>query len=166
VTTVPPETKEGAMVIEALRGHTPPRAPTVLVIDDDRATQDLLAALLEPAGYTLLHALSGEAGLVLLERAAVDLVVLDLRLPGLDGFEVCARIRACGVVQPAILVVTATTRPQGVATILQVGADDYLAKPYAAAELLARIAVLLRRPWGGASRPAQAAQHCHPSALS
>jgi DNA-binding response OmpR family regulator len=128
----------------------------VLVIDDDRATQALLAVLLKPAGYTLLHALSGEAGLALLEQTAIDLVVLDLRLPGLDGFEVCGRIRARAGVQPAILVVTATAWPQGAVVSLQVGADDYLAKPYAAVELLARIAALLRRPWGGASRPAQA----------
>ena len=145
------------MGTEALGGRTPQRALTVLVIDDDRATQELLGVLLERAGYALVHADSGEAGLALLEQATVDLIVLDLRLPGLDGFEVCVRIRARAAVQPAVLVVTATARPQGVATSLQLGADDYLAKPYAAAELLARIAVLLGQPWGGAGGPVQAA---------
>ncbi len=121
-------------------------APTVLVIDDDGATQDLLTLLLGSAGYTLLRADSGEVGLAMLDQARVDLVVLDLRLPGLDGFDVCVRIRERAGRQPPILVLTATTRPNGATTSIQLGADDYVAKPYAAGELLARVARLLRRP--------------------
>ncbi len=134
------------MRMDRTRGCAGGTAPTVLVIDDDGATQDLLALLLSSAGYTLLHADSGEAGLAMLDQAPVDLVVLDLRLPGLDGFDVCVRIRERAGRQPPILVLTATTRPNGATTSFQLGADDYVAKPYAAGELLARIARLLRRP--------------------
>jgi DNA-binding response OmpR family regulator len=134
------------MTTDTLLGGACEQAPTVLVIDDDGATQHLLALLLGSAGYMLLRADSGEAGLALLDQARVDLVVLDLRLPGLDGFDVCVRIRERAGRQPPILVLTATTRPNGATTSIQVGADDYVAKPYAAGELLARIGALLRRP--------------------
>ena len=109
------------MRMDRTRGCAGGTPPTVLVIDDDGATQDLLALLLGSAGYTLLRADSGEAGLALLDQAPVDLVVLDLRLPGLDGFDVCVRIRERADRQPPILVLTATTRPNGATTSFQVG---------------------------------------------
>ena len=117
--------------------------PTLLVIDDDRELCAMLAEYLAPEGCTALTAGTGKEGLEQLARAAVDLVVLDVMLPELSGFEVLRRIRA-GSRVPVIML---TARGEEVDRVvgLEMGADDYLAKPFSPRELVARIRAVLRR---------------------
>ena len=117
--------------------------PTLLVIDDDRELCAMLAEYLAPEGFTALTAGTGKEGLEQLARAAVDLVVLDVMLPELSGFEVLRRIRA-GSRVPVIML---TARGEEVDRVvgLEMGADDYLAKPFSPRELVARIRAVLRR---------------------
>ncbi len=130
----------------------PPRA-TVLLIDDDRRLADLVAEYLGRHEVDVTIAADGERGLDALRRGRFDAVVLDVMLPGPDGFEVCRRIRATPETG-AIPVLMLTARGDDVDKVvgLELGADDYLAKPFNPRELLARIRALLRRAAGG--RPA------------
>src|SRR5947199_9975082 len=124
--------------------------PTLLVIDDDRELCAMLAEYLAPEGFTALTAGTGKEGLEQLARAAVDLVVLDVMLPELSGFEVLRRIRA-GSRVPVIML---TARGQEVDRVvgLEMGADDYLAKPFSPRELVAHSRALsLRMPAEGQS---------------
>jgi two-component system, OmpR family, KDP operon response regulator KdpE len=129
--------------------------PTVLVIEDDRRYRDLLELNLTRQGYRTLPAPDGRTGLHLLEREAPDLVILDLMLPDLDGFDVCRRIREASAV-PVIILSARTTEAEKVRG-LRLGADDYVTKPFGAAELLARVAAVLRRRRLGAAAGAPAA---------
>ena len=117
--------------------------PTLLVIDDDQQLCDLLVEYLAPEGFLTATAATGPAGLEQLARAPVDLVVLDVMLPELSGFEVLRRIRATSRV-PVIML---TARGEEVDRVvgLEMGADDYLAKPFSPRELVARIRAVLRR---------------------
>ncbi len=115
----------------------------VLVIEDDEAIADLLRRGLTYEGYMVSVANDGTQGLVMARDAPPELVVLDLMLPGLDGLEVCRRLRAAGDVP--ILVLTARGTISDRITGLDSGADDYMVKPFAFDELLARIRALLRR---------------------
>jgi DNA-binding response OmpR family regulator len=117
--------------------------PTLLVIDDDQELCAMLAEYLGPEGFATVTATTGPAGLEQLARAPVDLVVLDVMLPELSGFEVLRRIRAASRV-PVIML---TARGEEVDRVvgLELGADDYLAKPFSARELVARIRAVLRR---------------------
>jgi two-component system, OmpR family, KDP operon response regulator KdpE len=128
--------------------------PTVLVIEDDRRYRDLLELNLTRHGYGALLAPNGLTGLNLLERDAPELVILDLVLPDMDGFEVCRRIREYSAVPVIIL----TGRAEAAQKVrgLQAGADDYVTKPFGAEELLARVAAVLRRcrQDGGTEAPA------------
>jgi len=116
---------------------------TLLVIDDDREFVELLRKRLEGAGYRLLIALDGETGLRMLETERPDLVILDIMMPGMDGWEVCRRIRQISTVP--ILMLTAKGMTTDVVYGLELGADDYVTKPFQADVLLARIRALLRR---------------------
>lgn len=122
--------------------------PTLLVIDDDRELCAMLAEYLAPEGFTPLTAPTGTAGLEQLARLPVDLVVLDVMLPELSGFEVLRRIRELSRV-PVIML---TARGEEVDRVvgLEMGADDYLAKPFSPRELVARIRAVLRRAPGEA----------------
>ncbi len=122
--------------------------PTLLVIDDDRELCAMLAEYLAPEGFTTRTAGTGKAGLEQLGSASVDLVVLDVMLPELSGFEVLRRIRAVSRV-PVIML---TARGEEVDRVvgLELGADDYLAKPFSPRELVARIRAVLRRMPGEA----------------
>jgi two-component system response regulator CpxR len=121
---------------------------TLLVIDDDRELCAMLAEYLTPEGFTTLTAGTGRAGLEQLSCASVDLVVLDVMLPELSGFEVLRRIRS-GSRVPVIML---TARGEEVDRVvgLEMGADDYLAKPFSPRELIARIRAVLRRVPGEA----------------
>ncbi len=115
----------------------------VLVIEDDEAIADLLRRGLTYEGYMVSVAHDGTQGLLLARDAPPDLVVLDLMLPGLDGLEVCRRLRAAGDVP--ILVLTARGTVSDRIAGLDSGADDYMVKPFSVDELLARVRALLRR---------------------
>lgn len=105
--------------------------------------QDMLSLALRQEGYTVLEAASGEEGLDLFDRSGADLVLVDLRLPGIDGFEVTRRLRRDSAVP--IAMVTACSDSHDVVAGLECGADDYVVKPVVAKELSARIRALLRR---------------------
>jgi DNA-binding response OmpR family regulator len=117
---------------------------TVLVVDDERNLAELVQGYLEHEGYTVLVA---EAGMVALEATRThnpDLVVLDLMLPGLDGLEVCRRLRQFS--DAYVLMLTARAEEIDKVVGLAVGADDYLTKPFSPRELVARVKAMLRRP--------------------
>src|ERR671927_428287 len=115
----------------------------LLVIDDDEQLLTALRRALAYEGYDVAVAPSGEEGLRLARDAPPDVVVLDVRLPGIDGLEVCRRLRAGGDVP--VLMLTARDEVADRVAGLDAGADDYLVKPFAVDELLARVRALLRR---------------------
>jgi len=115
----------------------------VLVIEDDEAISDLLRRGLTYEGYRVTVAHDGNAGLLASRDAPPDLVILDLMLPGMDGLEVCRRLRAADEVP--ILILTARGTVNDRIDGLDSGADDYMVKPFSIDELLARVRALLRR---------------------
>ncbi len=119
------------------------REATVLLIEDEEAIREGLCDALEDAGYRVLAAADGVKGLHLGLTRDPDLIILDLMLPGMDGFEVLKRLRADGVETP-VLCVTARGLEQDRVEGLKLGADDYVVKPFGLKELLARIDARLR----------------------
>jgi DNA-binding response OmpR family regulator len=121
------------------------RAPetTVLVVDDDRKIVQLVRTYLERDGHRVVAANDGRQALTTFERERPDLVVLDLMLPELDGYEVCRRIRAHGDT-PILMLTARSSVPDRIHGLLQ-GADDYMPKPFSPAELAARVRAILRR---------------------
>ena len=115
----------------------------VLVIEDDRNTADLIALYLEREGFRPVTAGDGEAGLALAEQYRPDLVVLDLMLPKIDGWEVCRRLRK----KSEVPVIMLTARGEEIDRVagLTLGADDYVVKPFSPRELVARVKAVLRR---------------------
>ena len=122
-------------------------AQRVLVVEDDPAIARVLELELGEAGYRVEVTVAGTDGLSAMERERPDLVVLDVRLPDMDGLTVCRRARRSGHDMP-ILMLTALDRVGDRVVGLDAGADDYLAKPFAIEELLARLRVLQRRAGG------------------
>lgn len=121
----------------------------ILVVDDERAVRDSLRRALELEGYRVELAEDGEEALRRLELEPLpDAVILDVLMPGADGLEVCRRLRAEGNDVP-VLMLTARAEIDNRVAGLDAGADDYLSKPFALAELLARLRALLRRLGGG-----------------
>jgi two-component system response regulator MprA len=118
--------------------------PTILVVDDDAPIRRMLLRTLEAEGYAVDSAADGGAGLAAVERAVPDLLVVDVTMPGVDGLALCRRLRAKGLAVP-ILLLTARDAVADRVAGLDAGADDYLVKPFAAEELLARVRALLRR---------------------
>ena len=118
-------------------------ATRVLLIDDDSRMYELLAQYLGQNGITVAHAPDGGRGLAALEANAYDAVLLDVMMPGMDGLEVCKRIRAKR--QIPILMLTARGDETDRVVGLELGADDYLSKPFSPRELLARLRAVLRR---------------------
>ena len=122
----------------------------VLVVDDERAVRDSLRRALELEGYDVELAVDGADALHRLEaNGQPDAVILDVLMPGVDGLEVCRRIRGKGSGVP-VLMLTAQTEVENRVAGLDAGADDYLPKPFALEELLARLRALLRRASPGA----------------
>jgi putative two-component system response regulator len=125
-----------------------PARPLVLVIEDEPTQRGLLTRLLESEGYDALGVSSGEMGLRAIVEYAPQMVLLDLSLPGLDGFEICRRLRADAITATLpVMVFTAHTSMEYLVAALDAGADDFLTKPVQHLELLARIrsAMRLRR---------------------
>jgi DNA-binding response OmpR family regulator len=127
----------------------------ILLIEDDHSVRISLAKALGRYGHDVVPAPSGEDGLDLFREHSPELVVLDLMLPGMDGFEVCRRIRAAGTVP--IVVLTARGDDIDVVSGLEAGADDYVVKPVEPRVIDARIRAVLRR--GAATRPGPATSH-------
>lgn len=119
-------------------------AETILVVEDDRALREGLAMNFRLRGYRVVTAADGAAGLAAAFDARPDLVVLDLMLPALDGFEILAELRGHEVDVP-VLILSARDRVDDKVRGLGQGADDYLAKPFELPELVARVEALLRR---------------------
>jgi DNA-binding response OmpR family regulator len=117
--------------------------PQVLVVDDDQEARLLIARMLEAPGYGVTGAAEGEEALALLRNRRFDLVLLDVVLPDVDGFECCRRIRDLGAVP--LIVVSALADTRSIVRGLEAGADDYVAKPFEREELLARIGAVRRR---------------------
>lgn len=117
---------------------------TVLVIDDDPSMHDILSVLGGQHGFGIQFAEDGTDGLRLAEQSDVDLILLDLSLPGVTGFDVCRRLRAMGIEIP-IIMVSASHDPVDIVVGLEIGADDYVVKPFEIRELAARINAKLRR---------------------
>ena len=125
----------------------------LLMIEDDARLAAMVGEYLTHSGFVVTHMPDGESGLGALQDKPVDLVVLDLMLPGIDGLEVCRRIRALpgDAARVPVLMLTAKGDPMDRVVGLEIGADDYLPKPFEPRELLARIRAVLRRHQGGAA---------------
>jgi DNA-binding response OmpR family regulator len=116
----------------------------VLLVDDDAELATMLAELLRREGMDMVHAASGSAGLAALRRATPELLLLDVMLPDANGLDLCRRLRAEGADLP-ILMLTARGDPIDRVLGLEIGADDYLGKPFEPRELVARLRALARR---------------------
>ena len=149
---------------EALDGTNPNQRPDrVVVVDDDARIRDLLRRYLTQEGFEVLLAEDAKALNRVLTRETVDLIVLDLMLPGEDGLSICRRLRAANDVTPIIML---TAKVEDVDRIvgLEVGADDYLPKPFNPRELLARIhapCCAAARRWKRLGAPAKGAADRH-----
>src|SRR2546426_2980945 len=116
----------------------------ILIVDDDSRVTSALRRMLAYEGYQVSSASDGEGALAIARTKSPDLVILDLMLPGIDGLEVCRRLRAVDD-DIAVLMLTARDAVADRVVGLEIGADDYLVKPFALEELLARVKALLRR---------------------
>ncbi|HEV3431285.1 MAG TPA: response regulator transcription factor [Paraburkholderia sp.] len=133
----------------------------ILIVEDDPDISAPLAQFLSGKGYRTRVAGSAEQALAMLAQESVELVLLDVMLPGMDGLELCRRLRASG--GPRIIMLTALVETTDMVIGLELGADDYVSKPFDLRELLARIRSALRRPPSGApasqaAAPADAAR--------
>ncbi|MBK6615291.1 response regulator transcription factor [Ottowia sp.] len=127
--------------------------PRLLMIEDDGRLAAMVGEYLSQSGFAVTHAADGEAGLAAVQDAPVELVILDLMLPDIDGLEVCRRLRALPgeMARVPVLMLTAKGDPMDRIIGLELGADDYLPKPFEPRELLARIRAVLRRRQPGAA---------------
>lgn len=116
----------------------------ILIVEDDAPIAELLQLHLRDEGYEVVHMADGNEGLQALERGGWDALVLDLMLPGVDGLEICRRARAMAYYVP-IIITSARSSEMHRILGLELGADDYLAKPFSVLELVARVRALLRR---------------------
>jgi len=119
------------------------QAPRILIVDDEQSVQKLLASALRKDGYEIVSAHDGRAALDRLADGAFDLVVLDLMLPKVDGFEVCRQVRLTSSVP--IIMLTAKVEEIDKVLGLELGADDYITKPFSMRELRSRVKAVLRR---------------------
>jgi DNA-binding response OmpR family regulator len=127
--------------------------PAILVVDDDERTQHMLSGMLRLEGYRVITAISATEALEQLDHETPDLILLDIMMPEINGYDLCRRIREFS--QVPIIMLTAKDSEQDMIDGLDVGADDYVTKPFLAKELLARIRASLRRTrlWDERSAP-------------
>ncbi len=137
-------------------------ATTILAIDDDAALSELYSIILRGYNFEVLVANTGEEGLQILKEKTPQLVILDLMMPGMDGWQTCRAIRAFSDVP--ILILSALDDPSVITSILDTGADDYLVKPFSSAVLVAHLNKLLRR--AGPAPSGQEGFHRQPGARS
>ena len=121
----------------------PDASPTILLVDDEDSVRTVLAFPLERDGYTVIQAADGDEALRLFDATQIDLVVLDIMLPKLDGLEVCKRLRTTSNVP--IIMLTARDDELDKVIGLELGADDYITKPFSIREFRSRVRALLRR---------------------
>jgi two-component system, OmpR family, response regulator ResD len=126
----------------------------VLVVDDDPTVAEVVVGYLERAGFDTAHAADGPTALELAFAEMPDLVVLDLMLPGMDGLDVCRRLRERGPVPVPVVMLTALGDESDRVLGLEVGADDYVTKPFSPRELVLRVQSVLRRVTAPAPSPA------------
>jgi DNA-binding response OmpR family regulator len=126
----------------------------ILIVEDERAVARGLEYALQDEGFDVLIAETGQDALGLARTQDPDLILLDIRLPDISGFDVCRQLRQEGKRQP-ILMLTALDEPVDKVLGLELGADDYVVKPYNLRELIARIRALLRRAYGELSKSSQ-----------
>ena len=139
--------------MEQLRDNPSASSPArVLVVDDEESLIDMLTTALRFAGYDVASEASGFDALRAVKESQPDLIVLDVNMPDLDGFEVCKRIRRDGVDTPVIFL-TARDAADDLRAGFSYGADDYLTKPFSVVELSLRIEAILRRVRGGDEEP-------------
>jgi two-component system KDP operon response regulator KdpE len=119
------------------------KKPRVLVVDDEPETVKYVGANLRARGYDVLTAADGRTALKVFDESVVDLIILDIMMPGPDGFEVCQAIRQRSDVP--IIMLSARGQEKDVVSALDLGADDYLTKPFGVQEMLARVRAALRR---------------------
>lgn len=141
------------------------RGAKILIIEDESAVRAGLVDNLEFEGYSVLFSDNGSSGLELFEREQPDLVILDVMMPGLDGLEVCRRIRAASVAIP-IIMLTAKCSEVDKVVGLELGADDYLTKPFGMRELFARVKAQLRKSVALRLVTEAAASQSNPSAAA
>jgi DNA-binding response OmpR family regulator len=127
---------------------------TILVIDDDESLRDTIGLMLEQEGFRPILAADGKTGYERALSAKPDLILVDLRLPGMSGIEISKQLRA-GQVKTPIIVLSAVGEEVDKVLLLEIGADDYVVKPFGARELLARIRAVLRRTSPDARKVAQ-----------
>jgi DNA-binding response OmpR family regulator len=133
---------------------------TILIVEDEFAVARGVQYALQQEGYEVALAPNGEDGLTTASQIAPDLVILDVRLPGIDGFEMLRRLRATGSKAP-VLMLTARDEEMDKVIGLEIGADDYLTKPFGLRELMSRVKALLRRAYGDLSDAAGGRQIRH-----
>src|SRR3984957_10554875 len=117
---------------------------TILVIDDDESLRDTIGLMLEKEGFRPVLVADGATGLEQAQASAPNLILIDLRMPGINGVDVCKQLRARGATTP-VIVLSALGDEIDKVLLLEIGADDYVVKPFGTRELLARIRALLRR---------------------
>lgn len=132
-------------------------AAKILVVDDEASITEFVSYNLRKEGYDVAVAANGDDALKLAEATAFDLVVLDVMLPGIDGYEVCRRLRAKS--QVPVLFLSARDTELDKVVGLEIGGDDYLAKPFGVRELTARVKALLRRAPSGTREAGVAGEH-------
>ncbi len=134
---------------EPLAPHGAVAAPaTILIVDDDAGMRTALLKILRGNGFHCLTAADGEEMLGVLENHAIDLILLDVMMPGANGFDLCRHLRLREESAVPIIMISARGGEADLVTGLELGADDYIAKPFGHSELLARIRALLRRGRG------------------
>ena len=133
----------GAGGAQARTGSSP-KVQTILVIDDDENLRDTVSLMLEKEGYRTVQAAEGRGGFEQALLIRPDLLLVDLRLPGMTGAEICKQLRAAEVSTP-IIILSAVGDEIDKVLLLEIGADDYVVKPFGARELIARIRAVLRR---------------------
>ena len=138
----------------------PSDARTILIVDDEVDLLDLLQYNLEQEGYSVITAANGADALDIARRAAPDLIVLDIMMPGIDGIEVCRRIRKDAAIRATpVIMLTAKTEDEDFISGLDVGADIYLGKPISLPVLISQVKALFRRSDQSEARPDVLAVH-------